>query len=336
MKTRSLGPTWPELSQLGILLLSTFGGAVLPPPSVFEPSARPWPAQLVVVLLGLLFILAGRRWQRRRGVWLGWGVASGALGVAGLVVYLYLLDAWTCAYYGATRMMGNELTPYAAQYLQDNPELSCEELLKTFTGRREEIWTRTSLLRNELLASALHLCVVTLLTLATLVVAGGLTRSLGPRGALRAGGGRAGALGPGPAPAGRVALLNRLAITLSQIELAHESIRTHASTTLQHPELVEIPSPAHARALWWAVLQQADREGAVPQLVGAVLGDYPAAEDLKEALRAWMEAPAPTPALPVVPPRPGMTLPFGLSAAPWRWALTVAGVIGLTWRLVTG
>jgi hypothetical protein len=119
---------------------------------------------IVVVVTGLLVVAA----QRRRAAadtrfWVA--VALGALGLAvsSLLAHRFLADAWTCRYYGSLRVVGWELTADAAEYLRDNPLPSCEELLKVFTGRREEIWTRASLSKSELILTLSYLCVVPLL-----------------------------------------------------------------------------------------------------------------------------------------------------------------------------
>jgi len=157
--------TWMELSQLGVVILSSFGGFLLPPPSFLDAGTRPWPTQFIVAVTGGLLVVAGRRWRRKRDTPIWVGVALGTLGAAliGLVVHRLLVDTWTCRYYGAVYITGSELTPYAAEYSSEHSFPSCEELLKVFTGRREEIWTRASLVRNELLLVLSYVLVVPLL-----------------------------------------------------------------------------------------------------------------------------------------------------------------------------
>lgn len=158
-------PTWTELSQLGVAVLSAFGAFLLPTPSFLESSTRAWPAQfIVVVVTGLLVVAA----QSRRGLehtrfWVGVAVGALSLALVALVAERWLLDAWTCRYYGSVRVIGTELSTSAAEYLSEHAQSSCEELLKAFTGRSEEIWTRASLARSELVLALSHLCVAPLL-----------------------------------------------------------------------------------------------------------------------------------------------------------------------------
>ncbi len=157
--------SWTELSQLGVVILSSFGGFLLPPPSFLDASTRPWPTQFIVAVTSGLLVVAGRRWRRKRDTRIWVGAALGALGAAliSLVAHRWLVDTWTCRYYGALYTTGSDLTPYAAEYSRDNSLPSCEELLKAFTGRREEIWTRASLVRNELVLALSYVTVVPLL-----------------------------------------------------------------------------------------------------------------------------------------------------------------------------
>jgi hypothetical protein len=163
MSARKL--TWTELTQLGVLILSSFGGFLLPPPSFLEPSTRAWPTHFIVAVTGGLLVVAGRRWRRNADTPMWVGVALGSLVAAliGLVAHRLLIETWTCRYYGEVYITGSDLTPYAAEYSSEHPLHSCEELLKTFTGRRAEIWTRASLVRNELLLVLSYVAVVPLL-----------------------------------------------------------------------------------------------------------------------------------------------------------------------------
>lgn len=162
---RSLAPSWTELCQLGVALLSSLGGLLLPPPAVLQQSAAHWPTQLIVLVATGLLMVAGRRHRSKAATRLWVSVALGSLLLAllGLVAHRLLLDSRTCGYYGGVRIIGVELTRDAAEYLQGDPLPSCEELLKVFTGRVEEIWTRASLAQSELLLTSSYVCVVPLL-----------------------------------------------------------------------------------------------------------------------------------------------------------------------------
>lgn len=308
MTARS-APSATELVQLGVIAASMGLGSLLPGPSTLDSTARPWPVAVVVAMLGLALVAAQRRWPhalsgRRGGAALLGGLMAA---VAGIAAYLYCVETWTCPYYAEVRITGAQLTTFAQRYVEQEPNLGCEELLKRFTGRSDEIWTRASSVPRELLLSALHLSVLAALTLSALhtvrLLAGSRQRRLvGARSRQHTSATRSRHVQPiagsideleaerHAALAGREEHLTPLAVALSHVVLAHETILRHAQSALRAPELIEIPSPAHARSLWVAVLRRAEQEAAVQELVALVLDENPAADALRAALRAWQHA----------------------------------------------
>jgi len=281
MNPRRLSQRWMELTQLGVALLSAFSGLLLAPPRFLDSGTRLWPAHVALSMTSGLLLVAARRWHRGCDTRRWAGAAMGALGAAlvSALVHRLLVDAWTCRYYGSIRVVGSELTPHAADYLREASLRTCEELLKVFTGRRAEIWTRASLVRNELLLLLSYVCIVPLLAASAIATLQALCcsrdadrRSLPIRRQL---------LKTHPRKA--------LALTLSRLVLSHETILRHAQTALRAPELLQIPGSASALDLWLAVLQRAEMEAAVPALVASVLDENPAADALKAALEDWRE-----------------------------------------------
>lgn len=161
----SLAPSWTELCQLGVALLSSLGGFLLPAPAFLAQSAAHWPTQFVVLIATGLLVVAGRRHRSKADtrLWVSVAVGSLALALLGLIAHTLLVDTRTCGYYGTVRVIGLQLTHDASEYLRDDPLPTCEELLKVFTGRTEEIWTRASLAQSELLLTLSYVCVVPLL-----------------------------------------------------------------------------------------------------------------------------------------------------------------------------
>jgi len=286
--TRRRGPSSAEIAELGIVLAAAWGSSLLPAPSALDSTARPWPTAVAVAMLGLFSIAAQRRWpsaldSARHGASVMIGCL--VLALAGVVAYFYLVELWTCRYYAEARVTGAELTPFAAEYLRQEPATSCTELLKRFTGRADEIWTPASSLRRELTLRALHLGVVSASTVFALSAARLIARRQRRR------------MGPSPVSAPRASephgvaageRLLPLALALSRLVLSHETILRHAQTALRAPELVEIPSPAHARSLWVAVLRRAAIEGVIPKLVDLVLDENPAADELRVLVDDWL------------------------------------------------
>jgi formylglycine-generating enzyme required for sulfatase activity len=78
---------------------------------------------------------------------------------------------------------------------------------------------------------------------------------------------------------------SRLVRELAKVAIDLAAIRTYARENLEHPDLVvEHGSP---RLFWSAVLERAEQEGRVPNIVGEVLRDNPGAARLREELRVW-------------------------------------------------
>jgi hypothetical protein len=150
-----------------------------------------------------------------------------------------------------------------------------------------------------------------------------------------------------------------LASALSRVELSKDTILRHAQAVLEHAELIEIPASASALSLWLAALQRAEAEGRVPALVQAVLEENPAADALKRALGAWLQA-AERAALRARSHAPDSGAPDSRAALPsserpetapvshthrpgarpgsWRalWVLSPLLVLLLAWQLLAG
>lgn len=162
---RTLAPSWTELCQLGVALVAALGGLLLPPPKFLEQSTAHWPTPLLVLITtGLLLVMGRRRSsQLDTRLWVMLALGSLVLALGSLLAHRLLLDTHTCGYYGSVRVIGLTLTSDAAEYLRESPVPSCEELLKVFTGRVEEIWTRASLAQSRLLLTLSYVCLVPLL-----------------------------------------------------------------------------------------------------------------------------------------------------------------------------
>jgi hypothetical protein len=165
-----LKDSWAELTQVGVVIMSTIGGFLLPPPAGFTgPNDASWPklAQFVVTVFTASLIVIGRKLNRKRHsvLWLSVSVSTLIVAMGGLFAYRYLTGIMTCPYYGEIRIVGSELTADAASFLKDQGQMSCETLLKNFTGEVEEVWTRASLVRAELLLGATYISVVPFLAI---------------------------------------------------------------------------------------------------------------------------------------------------------------------------
>lgn len=111
-------------------------------------------AAAAIVALGLApLALRGRT---RRPAWLTMATVALAAGLA-----LYFASGWveracTARYDGRPRVIGTELTPPAAAYTRENPDLSTGELLFDAAGAADRVWTPTSIGRCRMALSATH------------------------------------------------------------------------------------------------------------------------------------------------------------------------------------
>ena len=154
----------------------------IPLPAGFggERGASAWPrfAQGLLTALCFVFVIFLHRGKRSVSAryWLVAAAASLTCAAASLIAYRLVAATSTCSYYDQTRIIGREMTPLAADYVQRYPNVRCEDLLKAFTGHAEEIWTDASRLRSEVLlgvSSALILPLASLGVLALIQSFGG-------------------------------------------------------------------------------------------------------------------------------------------------------------------
>jgi hypothetical protein len=167
MTANKLERSWLGLSQLAVVLCAALGGFLLPPPAGFlAAQGAAWPklAQFIVSVMAGLLIVAGarRRGARDARLWARWALCSLALALSALFVHFYLVETLSCRYYTTLVVAGSELTEQAARYAAAHAVSSCEELLKLYAGHAQDIWTRRSLVLNELALGLSYVAVVPL------------------------------------------------------------------------------------------------------------------------------------------------------------------------------
>jgi len=153
---------WAVLAQASIWAIGIIGSFLLPPPvSISKEDEKIWLrlAQFVIaILLGLLFVVA-RKWNEERHS--KWWATSGAvlllLSLLLFVGYQYLSFSLTCKYYSQTVVVGSSYTPRGTYYVEKNPGISCETLLKHFAGRVEDVWTKESITRNRIVLAVAYI-----------------------------------------------------------------------------------------------------------------------------------------------------------------------------------
>src|SRR5262245_2649742 len=161
----------PDGIVLGLALASIVSAFVLPLPPGFQDLDRSmWPrlAQVLATALAFILIFVGRSHPSR------WRLVAvtATLGIlASLFSYLYLSARFTCRYYDQPKIIGSGLMPIASDYRARYPSATCQDLLKAFTGRTEEIWSARSLWIAEVALGTTYASIVPLLAAAIAALA---------------------------------------------------------------------------------------------------------------------------------------------------------------------
>lgn len=133
--------------------------ALSPAPSLAESGAAAalFPALAAAALVGLGAAPLARRTPTRAHP--GWRILAAAalvLAVGAFVAEGYAQRRCTAAYDGRPRIIGTELTPTAATYTRDNPDLTSADLLFDAAGTADRVWTPASITRCRVVVSATH------------------------------------------------------------------------------------------------------------------------------------------------------------------------------------
>ena len=167
--------SWLVLAQGSLWVGGILGGFLLPPPVGVLPSDEKIWLRLgqfiVAVVLGLIFF-AVRRWNQPRHAlkWCGVALLLLAVGLAAFFRYQQLTLAWTGLYAGDKVVIGSDYTPHGQSYAEQNPKISCEELISDFAGKTEEIWTHASISRRRLILAATFESCLPLFTICLIAV----------------------------------------------------------------------------------------------------------------------------------------------------------------------
>ena len=167
--------SWLVLAQGALWVGGVLGGFLLPPPVGILPSDEKIWLRLgqfiVAVVLGLIFF-AAQRWNQPRHAlkWCGVALLLLAVGLAAFFRYQQLTLAWTGIYDGDKVVIGSEYTPHGQSYVEQNPKISCEELISDFAGKTEDIWTHASISRRRLMLAATFESCLPLFTICLIAV----------------------------------------------------------------------------------------------------------------------------------------------------------------------
>lgn len=116
-----------------------------------------FPALAAAALVGLGAAPVTRRSPTRLPRhWRVLAAAALVLALAAFVAEGYVQRRCTAAYDGRPRIVGTELTPTAAAYARDNPDLTTSDLLFDAAGAADRVWTPASITRCRVVVGATH------------------------------------------------------------------------------------------------------------------------------------------------------------------------------------
>jgi hypothetical protein len=167
--------SWLVLAQGGLWIGGILGGFLLSPPvGVSAADEKIWLRLgqfIIAMVLGLVFF-AARRWsQPRHALWWGAGaLVFLAMAVGAFFRYQHLTLAWTGLYDEQKVVIGSVYTTQGLSYTQQNPEISCDELIYQFKGLTQNIWTPESINRRRLILAATYLSCLPLFTICLIAV----------------------------------------------------------------------------------------------------------------------------------------------------------------------
>jgi hypothetical protein len=165
---------WGPLAQAAIWIMGIISGFLLPPPEGIEDD-RVWltfAKFIVAICVGLLF-LPSRLWRGRRHAKWWWLTAACclALTIMSFIVYQKLTYASTCVTVKGVRVViGSAYTDHGAEYLRDNPGISCTDLIDQHVGKIDDVWTKASIDRVRLKLSATYVACVPLIALCIMTI----------------------------------------------------------------------------------------------------------------------------------------------------------------------
>jgi hypothetical protein len=140
---------WGPLAQAGAWVAGIIGGFLLPPPVGAEEN-KLWLrfAQFVITIVVGLMILPSRKWRRKKDAKWWWLMAAICLAAAvgSFFAYQRVTYSSTCeTLEGGRVVIGYEYTPHGADYIRENPGISCADLIDQHIGKTEDVWTKRSI-----------------------------------------------------------------------------------------------------------------------------------------------------------------------------------------------
>jgi hypothetical protein len=138
---------WGPLAGAATWIFGIAGSFLLPPPVIANNGQWPNFAKFIIAVCVGLLVVPGFLFRRQKA-WIGWEVMAVlffAVAVGSIFAYQHLTDSTTCTYQGALVVIGKTYTPHGAEYVKENPGISCGDLIDRHVGKIEDVWTKDSI-----------------------------------------------------------------------------------------------------------------------------------------------------------------------------------------------
>ncbi len=150
--------TWSALTEGAVWICGIIAGFLVPPNFVGRIIGETITVEnlsrlvqlIVAVVIGVVFV-ATRQSRRSARFWMVSTLATLILALGSFFLYHDLLDSWTCRYSETRIVIGSDLTPHGATYMQanSNSQKPCETWVDDHVGEVEAIWTIRSIRWHE-------------------------------------------------------------------------------------------------------------------------------------------------------------------------------------------
>jgi hypothetical protein len=158
---------WGPLAGAATGIFGVVGTFFLPPPAIAHEAQWPSLAKVVITVCVGFLVLMGFVFSKKK-YWTGWVVVALLFLVAAvgsIFAYQNLTDSSTCTYQGTLVVIGKTYTPHGAEYVKENPGISCGDLIDRHVGKTEDVWTKDSIDRARLKLVAVYIACMPLFTI---------------------------------------------------------------------------------------------------------------------------------------------------------------------------
>jgi len=158
---------WGPLAAAATWIFGIIGSFMLPPPVIANQAQWPNSAKFIIAVCVGLLVVPGFLFGKKKH-WIWWELLAGVsllAAVGSMFAYQHMTDSSTCTHQGALVVIGKTYTPHGAEYVKENPGISCGDLIDQHVGKVEDVWTKDSIDSTRLKLVAVYLASMPLSTI---------------------------------------------------------------------------------------------------------------------------------------------------------------------------